>query len=113
MATLTVDRTLFEQAVSAAIRAPSLHNSQPWRFRLCTDSVEVLVDDTRMLPVADPTGWGQHVAVGAATFNLRLAFAAAHQPMAVAWRPRRSDPHVAAVLTPEPPRPASPSQQAL
>jgi nitroreductase len=111
--TTTVDRTLFEQAVAAAIRAPSLHNTQPWRFRLQPDGVEVLIDRNRGLPVADPSGWGQRIAVGAATFNLRLAFAAAHQAMALTWRPQRSDAQVAAVLTPEASRPASPAQLAL
>jgi hypothetical protein len=37
----TLDRTLLRAAVEAAIRAPSLHNSQPWRFRLREGALEV------------------------------------------------------------------------
>jgi nitroreductase len=60
-------------AVAAAIRAPSIHNTQPWLFRLAGDAVEVHADPHRQLPVADPDGRALRVSCGAAVFNLRVA----------------------------------------
>lgn len=65
--------------VAMAAHAPSLHNTQPWRFRIrggCA-AVAVLADPTRMLPVADPRGRAAHISCGAALLNLRVAAAAA------------------------------------
>jgi hypothetical protein len=59
--------------LEAASRAPSLHNSQPWRFRVEPDVIELWADPERALPAADPTGREQRVACGAALYNLRLA----------------------------------------
>jgi hypothetical protein len=59
--------------LAAAGRAPSLHNSQPWRFRVEPDLIELWADPDRALPAADPSGREQHLACGAALFNLRLA----------------------------------------
>jgi hypothetical protein len=59
--------------LAAASRAPSLHNSQPWRFRVRPQVIEVWADPERRLPAADPTGREQRLACGAALFNLRLA----------------------------------------
>lgn len=59
--------------LEAAIRAPSVHNSQPWRFRVADDSIELLADPARRLPVADPDDRELRLACGAALFNLRLA----------------------------------------
>jgi nitroreductase len=64
--------------VRAAIAAPSLHNSQPWRLRV-TDSgsrIELFADPARMLPVSDPHGRAAYLACGAALLNLRVAAAA-------------------------------------
>ncbi|BCJ48927.1 hypothetical protein Asp14428_04020 [Actinoplanes sp. NBRC 14428] len=91
-------------AAAAAVRAPSLHNSQPWRFRLRDGAVEVLADRTRQLSVADSTGWAVRMACGAATFNARVALAAAGRPAEVEVRPHGD---VIARLTPADPRPAT------
>ena len=64
--------------VRAATLAPSMHNTQPWKFRVLRDSqaIEVRADPARMLRVGDPDGRAVHIACGAALFNLRLAVAA-------------------------------------
>lgn len=59
--------------LATAGRAPSLHNSQPWRFHVRPDVIELWADRERSLPAADPTGREQRLGCGAALFNLRLA----------------------------------------
>jgi hypothetical protein len=59
--------------IGAAGAAPSIHNTQPWRFRAAGDVIEVHGDPDRMLWVADPRGRALHLSCGAALFNLRLA----------------------------------------
>ena len=51
------DESDLRRAAEAAIRAPSLHNSQPWLFRLRDGAIEVLADPARQLAVADRAGW--------------------------------------------------------
>src|SRR5215475_12359380 len=60
-------------AISSAVRAPSVHNTQPWLFRTIADGIEVFPDWRRQLSVADPTGRAVRVSCGAAILNLRLA----------------------------------------
>jgi nitroreductase len=59
--------------ISAAGAAPSIHNTQPWRFRVTGDLIEVHGDPDRMLWVAHPRGRALHLSCGAALCNLRLA----------------------------------------
>ena len=59
--------------IAAASAAPSIHNTQPWRFRVTDDLIEVHGDPDRMLWVADPRGRALHLSCGAALFNLKLA----------------------------------------
>ncbi|MGA5298811.1 Acg family FMN-binding oxidoreductase [Nucisporomicrobium flavum] len=89
-------------AAAAGIRAPSLHNSQPWRFRLRDGAIEVLADRSRQLEIADSAGWAVRIACGAATFNARLALAALGRPAEVDLRPYGD---LVARLTPGPERP--------
>ena len=64
-------------------RAPSLHNSQPWRFRAGRFSVDVLADRTRQLRRADGTGRELLISCGAALFGVRLGMRAlGHLPAA-------------------------------
>lgn len=72
-------RPVIERLVRAAAAAPSLHNTQPWRFRVRDGGrvLEVRADQARQLAVVDPAGRAVHIACGAAVFNLRLAAAIA------------------------------------
>ncbi|MBB5157525.1 Acg family FMN-binding oxidoreductase [Saccharopolyspora phatthalungensis] len=68
---LTTDQ--MEQIIRRAGMAPSLHNSQPWRFRILPHLIELHADPKRRLPAADPEDRELRLACGAALFNLRLA----------------------------------------
>ena len=61
-----LDRTEFVTAVEAATRAPSMLNSQPWRFRFGDDEIDVLVYPRRHLQAADASGWAARIGCGAA-----------------------------------------------
>jgi nitroreductase len=67
-----------EELLQAAVAAPSLHNTQPWRMRIKAAGmrIELFADAARILPVADPEGRAAYIACGAALFNLRAAAAA-------------------------------------
>jgi nitroreductase len=62
--------------LQAAVLAPSMHNTQPWRFRFVGRSVQVFRDRDRELPAEDPSRRMLFVSLGAAIFNLRVAAAA-------------------------------------
>jgi nitroreductase len=68
-------RQAMADLVAAATQAPSMHNTQPWRFRFepATQTIGLYADPARMLRFADPDGRALHIACGAALFNLRLA----------------------------------------
>lgn len=57
----------------AARWAPSVHNTQPWRFRLRPDGLDVLVDPGRGLPELDPAGRLRTVSCGAAAAAAAVA----------------------------------------
>jgi nitroreductase len=59
--------------LTAAALAPSVHNTQPWRFRLTRDRIELHPDPMRRLPATDPEDRELRLSCGAALFNLRLA----------------------------------------
>jgi hypothetical protein len=58
--------------VGVAGRAPSLHNTQPWRFTVSGDEIELYADTSRQL-TADPDGREMVISCGAALYGLRLA----------------------------------------
>ncbi len=60
-----------EYLIATAARAPSVHNTQPWRFRVGTCAIELYADPSRKLRV-DPVGREMLISCGAALFGLRL-----------------------------------------
>ncbi len=76
----TLSQALRRAAVRATL-APSVHNTQPWRFVLGPDWVEVHADFDRRLAVLDPTGRQLTISCGCALFNARVSLAASgYQP---------------------------------
>lgn len=56
-----------------AILAPSSHNTQPWKFAVGRDEIQVYVDKTRWLKVADSDQRELYISVGCALENLLIA----------------------------------------
>src|SRR5438105_13745242 len=61
------------QVVAEAIWAPSVNNTQPWRFSVNDHELCLHADAERKLAVADPDGREMLISCGAALFTVRLA----------------------------------------
>ena len=88
------------QILHAATLAPSMHNTQPWRFHVeqCTETIKLFADPERMLPRSDPHGRAVHIACGAALFNLRVAAAVAGRQAMVRLLPEPAEPLLLATV---------------
>jgi nitroreductase len=87
-------------AVDVARGAPSVHNTQPWRWRLGEGgSLELRADRRRQLPVADPDARLLTESCGAALHHARLALAAGGWQVTVDRLPAPADPDRLATLT--------------
>lgn len=72
-----VDTNVIESAMELAVRAPSLHNSQPWRWVADGGVLELWADPTRIGRGTDSTGREVLISCGAVLDHLRVAMAAA------------------------------------
>jgi hypothetical protein len=91
-----------ETALLMAIRAPSIHNSQPWRWRVRPHGVELYTDATRRLTRTDPAGRDQVISCGAALHHLLVGLADAGQGARVRRLPEPSRPFHLATVEPAP-----------
>lgn len=101
------------QALTAATLAPSLHNSQPWRFEVSPAGIGVRADPSRRLPAADPDDRELHLACGAAVANLVLAIRAAGFGAQAELRPDPARPELLAHVTVGVTRPVTPREAEL
>ncbi|MEQ4306322.1 nitroreductase, partial [Plantactinospora sp. B6F1] len=82
----------------AAVAAPSVHNTQPWLFRVRGRQVEVWVDRDRQLGTVDPSGRQMFISVGAAILNLRIAMCVNGRMPVLRLLPDATRPELAAVV---------------
>ena len=70
-----VTNAAIEDAVHVACRAPSVHNSQPWRWVADHDGLHLFLDTDRLV-ATDASGRQALISCGAVLDHLRIAMAA-------------------------------------
>lgn len=63
----------FNFLVESAIKAPSGHNTQPWKFEKTQDGIIIHPDFRRALPVVDADNHALYISLGCALENLVIA----------------------------------------
>jgi len=100
--------------VNAAILAANAHNTQPWRFRVADDRIDLFADLTRTIGAMDPLSRELDLTLGCALENLVLAGAAHALAPTVSLLPDVSDPtHIARIDLTATDAPASPLYAAI
>lgn len=89
---------MLEAAARQALHAPSVFNTQPWRWRITTDTLELRADPDRQLAATDPDGRLLTLSCGAALHHARVFLAAAGWAVTVERRPDPADPALLARL---------------
>jgi len=103
-------RALYK-AAAAAGHAPSIHNTQPWRWRIGGETMDLFVERSRMLDVSDPDGHLAVLSCGTAVHHARLALAAHGWRATVTRLPDPADPDHLARLTIDGPAPIGPETE--
>jgi hypothetical protein len=94
----TLDTQTLRKAVQLACRAPSVHNSQPWRWLAEDRVLRLFVDRDRAVPGTDRSGREAILSCGAALDHLRVAMLAAGWQAEIERFPNPNDPdHLASI----------------
>jgi nitroreductase len=92
------DAGTIRTVLALASRAPSVHNTQPWRWLVGQESLHLYSVADRQLPNTDPDGRDLILSCGAALNHCVVAFAAVGWQAKVARLPNPADPsHLAAI----------------
>jgi hypothetical protein len=86
------------EAATTAGYAPSIHDTQPWRWRLGSKTLELFVDPGQVLEVIDPDGRLATLSCGAALHHARVSLAAQGWPVTVVRMPDHTRPDYLARL---------------
>ncbi|MFC4944978.1 Acg family FMN-binding oxidoreductase [Pseudonocardia sp. GCM10023141] len=78
-------------AVARALRAPSVHNTQPWRWRIDPAAIELHADWDRHLAATDPDRRDLVISCGAALHHLAVALAAIDRSVTIDRMPDPED----------------------
>ncbi|MEV5837618.1 nitroreductase family protein [Nocardia sp. NPDC052112] len=73
MANTHPDSDTVRSALALAARAPSIHNTQPWQWRVGDRTVHLYADDSRHLPLTDPDRRDLLLSCGAVLHHFRVA----------------------------------------
>ncbi|KLO39693.1 NAD(P)H nitroreductase [Mycobacterium nebraskense] len=92
------DSEVIRDAVMLASRAPSLHNSQPWRWVVEGATLQLWADPGRLMPATDHAGRELTLSCGAVLDHLRVAMAAAGWGCTTERRPAPCHPKHLATL---------------
>jgi hypothetical protein len=96
------------EAITTAGYAPSIQHSQPWRWRLAGDTLDLFIERRRMLHVTDPDDRLATLSCGAALHHARVAVAAQGRRATVTRMPDPADPDHLARLHIDGPAPTEP-----
>jgi nitroreductase len=69
--------TVLDAAARASLHAPSVFNTQPWKWHITGDTLELTADTTRRLDTTDPDGRLLLISCGTALHHARTALNAA------------------------------------
>ena len=92
------DRETIHTALSLAARAPSIHNSQPWRWRVGARSLHLYADPERHLHNTDPDSRDLLLSCGVSLHHAVVALAALGWQAKVHRLPNPEEPdHLASI----------------
>ncbi len=98
MSTHFPDHETVRAALSLAARAPSVHNTQPWRWRVGSNSLHLYADRSLHLPNTDPDSRELMLSCGIALHHCVVALAALGWQTKVHRQPNPDDSeHLAAI----------------
>lgn len=92
------DTAVLTHAVHLACRAPSVHNVQPWRWRVDRGALQLFVDRQRTVPATDHSGREAIISCGAVLDHLRVAMTAAGWRADISRFPRPDQPDLLAIV---------------
>ncbi len=104
----TKEETMFQQMLEIiryATLAANGHNTQPWKFAMRQDGIEIYPDYSRQLPVVDANNRELWISLGCALENLLLAARAAGYAPEVVYPDGQE--RIQVRLTPDTPQPSA------